>query len=695
LLREAALLWERDLNEPGRAFLCLRQAFELDNQDMSQLDELERIAGVCSAFGELCALAERVLGGPEMDASSKRELSLRAAGWYREFAGDAQGELRCLRIALTLDREDQDVHARVCDVLRELGERRALLAALRAFAEIDRDDFRVRNSLHEAGAIAVELSDVDAASACFERVLELDPEDAAALSALAELRTNEGRYAEATQLLARWLSVESDAERRRVLHHGIAEAYAGLLEDPEQAAQAYRSLLEEFPDDERAVSALEDLYEKLGRWAELERSLRERLPDAQTLDQRTDIRLRLARVSEVQLGRPELALEQLREVLADAPENEAAAREFERLLRAAGQHEELATWLEQRAEDARAAADPKRAAQVLAALATLYEQQLADPARAIEALLRILDLGQELPVVRELVRLYEQTGQTAQAAEFMELQMGIEPASQALDTAHALAELASIRLQDPALAQRALLHAHKLAPRDPQTSQKLRAHFEAHAQWEPLAQLLQEEVALREQPSEQIAVLREISALYAKRLSDNQRASAYLERALSLVPGDRETLLALCDLYIASGREGSAIPLLEQLIASFGGRRAKEVATYEHRLGRAHESAGKADEAYKHYDAAFRIDLTSVPVLRDLGRLCLERGDLDRAQKTYRALLLQKLGDDAGIHKADVYYYLGEISAKQGDKSKAKAMLERAISEGGQHAKASALLGTL
>ena len=694
LLREAAMLWERDLNEPGRAFLCLRQAFELDSQDLSQLDELERIAGVCSAFGELCALAERVLANSTLDASSKRELSLRAAAWNRDFAGDAQGELRCLRIALTLDREDEDVHARVCEVLREEGDRRALLAALRAFAEIDRDDFRARASLHEAGAIALELSDFDAASACFERVLELDAEDAAALSALAELRTNQGRYAEATQLLSRWLVVESDAERRRVLHHGIAEAYAGLLQDPEQAAQAYRALLEEFPDDERAVSALEDLYEKLGRWAELERSLRERLPDASP-EQRTDIRLRLARVSEVKLGRPELALEQLREVLADTPGHEAAAREFERLLRAAGMHEELASWLEQRADDARAAADPAHASQVLASLATLYEKQLGDPTRAIEALLRILEYGQELPVVRELVRLYDATSQPEQVAEFMELQMGIEPAAQALPTAHALAELATTRLSDPALAQRALLHAHKLAPRDPQTSQKLRAHFEANAQWEPLAQLLQEEVALREQPSEQIAVLREISALYAKRIGDNQRAGSYLERALSLVPGDRETLLALCDLYIASGRESSAIPLLEQLIASFGGRRAKEVATYEHRLGRAYEGAGKPEEAYKHYDAAFRIDLTSVPVLRDLGRLCLERGDLDRAQKTYRALLLQKLGDDAGIHKADVYYYLGEISAKQGDKPKAKAMLERAISEGGQHAKASALLGTL
>jgi tetratricopeptide (TPR) repeat protein len=81
LLREAAALWERDLDEPGRAFLRLRQAFELDNRDLGQLDELERIAGVCGSFGELCTLAEPVLAGTWHDPAAKNELALRAAAW--------------------------------------------------------------------------------------------------------------------------------------------------------------------------------------------------------------------------------------------------------------------------------------------------------------------------------------------------------------------------------------------------------------------------------------------------------------------------------------------------------------------------------------------------------------------------------------------------------------------------------------
>lgn len=66
-------------------------------------------------------------------------------------------------------------------------------------------------------------------------------------------------------------------------------------------------------------------------------------------------------------------------------------------------------------------------------------------------------------------------------------------------------------------------------------------------------------------------------------------------------------------------------------------------------------------------------------MLRDLGVLALEINDLERAQKTFRALLLQKLDGDVGISKGEVFFYLGEISMKQGDKAKAKQMLERAV----------------
>jgi tetratricopeptide (TPR) repeat protein len=84
-----------------------------------------------------------------------------------------------------------------------------------------------------------------------------------------------------------------------------------------------------------------------------------------------------------------------------------------------------------------------------------------------------------------------------------------------------------------------------------------------------------------------------------------------------------------------------------------------------------------------------------VAVLRDLGRLSIELGDLDRAQKTYRALLLQKLDRSSPISKGEVFLRLGEISSRQGDKAKAVQMLERALENEPNLASAKSLLAEL
>src|SRR5581483_663296 len=103
---------------------------------------------------------------------------------------------------------------------------------------------------------------------------------------------------------------------------------------------------------------------------------------------------------------------------------------------------------------------------------------------------------------------------------------------------------------------------------------------------------------------------------------------------------------------------------------------------------------------------AFKIDPGSVAVLRDLGVLSLELANasadkaakdthLDRAQKTFRALLLQKLDPTSPITKGEVFYYLAEVSHAQGDDKKALQMLDRAMDNDKDLAPAKELLSKL
>jgi golgin subfamily B member 1 len=179
--------------------------------------------------------------------------------------------------------------------------------------------------------------------------------------------------------------------------------------------------------------------------------------------------------------------------------------------------------------------------------------------------------------------------------------------------------------------------------------------------------------------AEQLKLLRLAAEIHMTKRNRPEDAIPILERAAQLVPHDRELLLVLCDAYSAAQRSRDAAQVLEKVIASFGNRRTKELALYHHRLARALSQLGDKDVALAQLDMAFKIDPGSVTVLRDLGVLAFATNDLDRAQKTFRALLLQRLDPNAGISKGEVFYYLGEISAKQGDKAKAVQMFERAI----------------
>jgi tetratricopeptide (TPR) repeat protein len=179
--------------------------------------------------------------------------------------------------------------------------------------------------------------------------------------------------------------------------------------------------------------------------------------------------------------------------------------------------------------------------------------------------------------------------------------------------------------------------------------------------------------------AEQVKLYRRAAQIHSKERGAPGDAVPLLEKAASMAPMDRELLLELVDAYNSSGRERESTKVLERIIHSFGARRTKELSLYHHRLGQALASLGDKDVALAQYDMAFKIDPGSVSVLKDLGVLALETNDLDRAQKTFRALLLQRLDPSIGITKGEVFYYLGEISAKQGDKAKAVQMLERAI----------------
>ncbi len=696
LLQDAAQLWEQELGRPERALTALRQAFVLDPRDESLLAEVERLAPVVGRWDALRGLVEEVTAAGDLERSVRRDLHLRAARWYGEALADAVACEQQLRAAIHADADTPDAHEQLVALLRAPGREAALVAALRAWAEAGHDDAARVAHLREAAQLAASrLADAPTTAACHASILAIDAGDLASLDALAGLRENEGRFADVVGLLERRIDAEPQPALRVAARRRLGTLQREKLANLDAAIEAFRGVLDESPGDVDAMSALEAIYEGRSAWEDLREVLERRLDAAETPAQRAAARVRLARLMEKSFGKGAEAIAQIEEILGEDPSNVEALDELERLLLAHGRLQEVAALLGRRADDAAAAGDAAGEVAVLARLADLLEKSLREPARAVDAWERILERRpDEVRALLALVRLHEAAGDAAHAADALERLVLLRPGLETVESAHRLAELAETRLGDADRAEGALVRALEAA-QQPETRVRLKAFYERHGRHDRFAALLAEEVDALSEPSARGALLKQIASIYGTRLADPGRAAVYLERAAQLTPDDRGVLLPLCDLYIAAGRSRDAVPVLEKIIASFGGKRVKEVAQFHHRLGLALEGLGDTAGALAQLDAAFKVDLTSVAILRDLGRLTYVGGDFERAQKTYRALLLQKLDASAGITKAQVYFYLGDISAKQGDKPKAISMLERAVAEDKSLAEAAALLASL
>lgn len=697
LLRDAAAVWEQDLGDLQQAVTALRRAFELDPREEELLVDLERLAGAANAWEGMRGLVEGLTASGVLDAELKRDLNLRAAGWYRDQLADAQAAETCLRAAVETAPEYGEAHAQLVELLRVSGRESELIAALRSWANVEGDEFERKERLREAARLAEGVSgDLVAAAECLEAILSVDGADPEALDDLARIRSEQKRWEEVVELLERRIEVETDPQGRTELRRRIAALYQGPLEQNDKAIETYRQLLDEEPGERRTLDALESLYETGERWEDLSDLLDIRLQQAETSQERIAVRVRLARLAEQKFGKSDLAIGQLRDILAEDSGNLEALDELERLYAAGALWEDLSGLLKGRAETAAGAGDTATEIAVLLRLGEVYEQRLQDKARAIETYGRVVERDPgNVGALNALAALHQQAGDWEQTVAVLERLFALLQGEEAVALAYRIADLATEKLSDPARTEAALRNALAADASSSETRARLKAHYEKHEQFDRLVEVLALEEQAAEDPSVKVELLRRIAELHHHKLDDAAGAVGYLERAVQLVPDDRSALLPLCDLYIAAGRQADAVPVLQRIIDSYGTRRAKEVAVYQHRLGQALEGMGNLEEALQHYDAAFKIDLTNVHILRDLGRICLQRGDLDRAQKTYRALLLQKLGPDSGIRKADIYFHLGDIAARQGEKSKAKSMLERAISEAGEHEQARQLLESL
>ncbi|HZL19564.1 MAG TPA: tetratricopeptide repeat protein, partial [Polyangia bacterium] len=410
--------------------------------------------------------------------------------------------------------------------------------------------------------------------------LEKMPEGLDAFFALERLLAGVNRPSELVEILERHLEVAGDFDERKAIAKRIAVLYEDALKLREQAVRAWETVLEIDPNEAEALESLAQLHLQAGAFRELAGVYARKIELTERADERRMLFLQSARIYEEKLSEADSAIDQLRALLAETPNDGEALADLDRIFTAEGRPADLVDVL-----DARAAREtsPAAAQEIAFRAARLVETDLSDVEGAIGRYQRILTAAPthaparealfaiargddyRLPAVAVLEPLRRAGKAWDDVVELTELRLTMEDATDR--RVALLAEIARIEEierhdVDRAFAAwaRALTEeATEAAPR--QALERLAA---ATDNWARLAEVYTERMeATFDAPLQRSLALR-LATLHENQLGDLARAADFLRKAQSL-PGDEAPVLAaLAEVLRKLGDSGELAEVLSR-----------------------------------------------------------------------------------------------------------------------------------
>lgn len=632
------------------------------------LRAVEQVAEEVEGFDALCiALSEATVSqGAGLSAAVSRELQTRIATLHRERRNDPRAAESALLRALRAEPGHRATLVALAEVQRiEPGA--ALVTTLRSIA--DGDDEQL-DALWEAAEVCSEhvreKRQLGATlEALYTRALGLwrrgkkptgkrDAQGAVAwaVDRLVAYQKEQSDPQRALLLLTEAAGLPFDSTQRQRWLHQAAALAMGPLADADRASELYRDLLAHDPRDTTALVALGQLYTERERLPELLMLRRHELALSPDLERKLALRLEIARLTgELETRGDRVGA--LQQNLADRPGHKPSLDALGMILRQKGQHAELSVIFDKQARVLRDMGRGDEAAWLYRQVAELRERALSDVPGALVAYRELHALVPEGDASEALARLHAELGEHAKAAEWWEIRLAVAPQELRASIAIAIAR-AHIASSQPSRARACLEQALVQDPAVDEARDLLAQLYREEGAHEQLARLLSSGAELIREPTRRLGYLREAADLYYDKLRAPDRAIPVLSRATVLAPDDLRLRIMLAEGFHVAGRFDEARGVLRVLIDGFGRKRSPERAELHYRLGRVCESAGLIDEAFTELETASKMDLAHQGALHALARLAHAQGDLERAERAYRGLLLV-----VRRHKADVEILLG------------------------------------
>jgi golgin subfamily B member 1 len=464
-LRRLAHLAAGVLEQPARAQRAWEELLKVLPSDRQGLEALSSIYQAKGDWRTLVAILERRIPLAE-DPAVAISLALERARVLEEDLRNPDEAMRALdQIITELDPKNVEAHDRLRQVAEAKGDwPRVVTTAERQLFLTEDAGERAARALEIGMLWRDKLQDPPRAMTAFERVIELDPNNAEALYALAPLYAMSGDSERLVFTDERLLQQAEQASERRRLMFEIAETQETALGEPRLAFEWYRRAYQESPDDE-TLKRLEAVAEANGLWEDLIQVYAGERARSTDPTEQVEVALKVAGLCEKRLRNPARAFVVLRDALASEPAGERLLPELERL---AGETGEWAGLLDVYARVARGRPTIDERVDLLRRRASVREERQGDVSGALDEYLRSFALrpdGDETQ--REILRLAERTSRWEDALGVQaQLFARAGDGDAKVEVAKRAAALVEEKVKDRVRAFRAYLNAFRLAPED-------------------------------------------------------------------------------------------------------------------------------------------------------------------------------------------------------------------------------------
>jgi tetratricopeptide (TPR) repeat protein len=573
-LRDAISLFEQKVPDLEAALGAYRVLIELDRQNDDAMRGMVRLLERMQQWDALCEVLEQSLS-LQRDTSQQLVLLRRLAEIHRRERHDRSAAADALARLIQLDPNDRAARVALSEDLSALGRWPELTQLLeQRIEETTGKSERIALLRQLASVFERQAHEPQAAFAVYERILELAPDDAPALTRMEEIDEAAGAHDRLLSTLNRRVERSSPAHAASLLVRMATIAEADLM-DQQRAHHYLRQAIEHAPANAQILAALANLCERAGRYEELLTLLRERAQVEKQAKPRMELERRIARLLSQRMHDEEAAAEVYAKLNQHGDDLEAWTF-LEQYARKRDDLEALCTALQRLAEletepDERRArllersqllTDLGRTAEAIDALARIL---LAIDADDTDVRARLETLCETLSDYRGLARVLEELLSRAQAPQ------------QRAAIAKDLALLYGSRLPDDGREAKALVAWSEAAPEEPAPWRSLATIYERRRRYKELLlsldALAQLEVDSDSRATAQLAA----AELCWLRLKDADgalsRIAAYVRASQGPLPAAlielaRKTdrlaeLSALCE---AAGRYSELFDLLRERI---------------------------------------------------------------------------------------------------------------------------------